>query len=596
MIKTLSIKYFKGFQEYKIDFNQINLLIGANNSGKTTIFHALELIFWCAEQTKSDQNKKIVFGKTQVPELKAFPYANIKDLFYRQKTRTGNTPTRITLELESTLGLKLKFEIYTAFGRQIMINGNDFEISKSEYSQLKELQPIFIPSIGSITSQEDLYRVLAQDRLIAEGRHNQILRNLVLRLKKDTPTDWTYFVELLKPIFSLQGVDIPFNEQHDEWLSAVYEEDRCKFDLVSAGSGFIQVVNLLTSLFLHGSKVILLDEPDSHMHDDLQRIIFDNLCKIAKFRNLQLIISTHSPTFIDVADYQSLLLIDKKSKQPLITTDADTLIPQLSDLGLALPPTKVMETLRTKSMLFVEGQEADYKNFIRVLGNKYIQDFDAKTRGLTIYSTGGEAKEWPYEAIKAFEKLFGGNIKHVYISDRDFKTDKQIQEKQKRGLKEKCNMLFLEKRNREGYLLNPTLIAKLLKDKWSTKTPTLALPENLTEAKIKLFIIEEAEKDKVKINSDLLVYQEPFLKQQERTAATNEIMTYFENFYVTPLQKKEIPYKLLNSKEILKKLRTTIAANYRLSFSDQEILEYHEKENIPKDIKIILDAIIGMFP
>jgi predicted ATP-dependent endonuclease of OLD family len=45
MITQLEIKNFRGFSEYKIDdVGQVNLLVGTNNSGKTSILEAVHLL------------------------------------------------------------------------------------------------------------------------------------------------------------------------------------------------------------------------------------------------------------------------------------------------------------------------------------------------------------------------------------------------------------------------------------------------------------------------------------------------------------------------------------------------------------------------
>ncbi|RWX51302.1 AAA ATPase domain-containing protein [Candidatus Electrothrix marina] len=45
MIEQLEIKNFRGFSEYKIeDIGQVNLLVGTNNSGKTSVLEAVHLL------------------------------------------------------------------------------------------------------------------------------------------------------------------------------------------------------------------------------------------------------------------------------------------------------------------------------------------------------------------------------------------------------------------------------------------------------------------------------------------------------------------------------------------------------------------------
>jgi hypothetical protein len=275
MIKSLHIENFKAFKKYDIEFTRLNLLVGGNNSGKTTIFHALQVFFWCLDQTADIGEQKVTLKKTQVADVSVLPYFNSRDLFHNQKIRTGNAPTRIKITVKTDFAPDISFAIYPAFSRNIMIDGGNRQLEKNQFEQLLAHKPIFVPGTIGITAREELYRSVAQERLITEGRQNQVLRNLVYRLKSGE--EWEQFVLTLNRLFHLNGLEIPFNEDRDEWLTATYSENDNTLDLVSAGSGFLQVVNLLSFLYLHISRVALLDEPDSHLHDDLQRVTFSFL-------------------------------------------------------------------------------------------------------------------------------------------------------------------------------------------------------------------------------------------------------------------------------------------------------------------------------
>jgi ABC-type ATPase involved in cell division len=596
MITKLKIKNFKGFKEYEISFDRINLLIGGNNSGKTSIFHALKIFFWCINQTKEITGNNVTFKKTQLPEIGGLPYFSLKDLYYNQKIRTGGKPTRIYLELNSSLTPNLSFNIYPAFSRNVMIDGAHQSITKDELEQLIKLEPIFIPSTGSITVQEELFRPIAQDRMISEGRQNQVLRNIIYRLS-EKKTLWDEFKKIIIPLFKLGGIDVPFDDETDEWLTAIYKEGECKFDFISAGSGFLQVTNIIAFLLLNPSKVVLLDEPDSHLHDDLQKLIFEILKKIAESRNSQIIISTHSSTLIDAAEVNSLLLIDKKEGTPLKPKNTDELIPLLSDRGISLPPTKLMSALKGRKILFVEGKESDYNDFIKILGQKIDSEFIQKTRYLTIFETEGASKQWPFDSISAFENLIGSTIEYIYISDRDFNLDVQIYEKRIKAKENNCNAFYLSRRNRESYLLEPRIISKFLKLKWIKKNPGKTIPRFFFEGNLKNFIIKHSSKVEEETRTKLLTYQEPYLRGgiTERNCKTLEVNNFFKKNYTEKIKRKKIPYKLLDSKVVLTEIRKEISKKYSISFPDKEILQNFEKNDIPNELKHLIKQILDMF-
>lgn len=593
MIKKFTFNNFKGFQEFTLSFDRINLLIGGNNSGKTTVFHALQILFWCLEKTASKEGENVNIRKTQLPEIGLIPYFNLRDLFYMQKVRIRRKPTRILLELETTVAPKISFDIYPSFGRNVMIDGKNIVMTKQQYQNLLELKPIYIPGTIGIITQEELYREIAQERLVGEGRHNQVLRNMIYRLKQKKLLG--EFCRLVKPLFSLTDITIPFDENKDEWLTAIYEEDGCKFDFVSAGSGFLQVSNIVAFLLLHPSKVTLLDEPDSHLHDDLLRIIFSVLKDLAEAKRSQLIISTHNSTLIDSAGIGSLMLIDKKEKKPLRPKDVDNLIPMLADRGLSLPPRKIMNTLIGRKILFVEGKESDYESFIKILGTKLNSNFMNITRTLTLFESEGATKQWPFDTIRGFEKLLGTNIKYIYLGDSDFNTDAELTKKKERATSEKHNICFLQRRNRESYLIDPKIISRLLVEKWRRKKPRGRIPAGMRPSDIKAFIVAKAKEWEADIQAKYVVFHDTRGSESERQRKISTLNKFFKEKYSDVCNKNEIPYRLLDSKQVLKRLREFIVGKFKMSFTDDEIAYEYQKSEIPTDIKKIVQNILTMF-
>jgi len=593
MIKRFIFRNFKGFSEFSVSFDRINLLIGGNNSGKTSVFHALQTFFWCLEKTASINGNKVKLAKTQLPEIGAIPYFNIRDLFYKQKTRTGRSPTRIVFELEATKLPLISFEIYPAFSRNVIVTGKDVVLTNEQYKRILDLKPIFIPSTVGITVQEELYREIALERLVTEGRHNQVHRNMIYRLRQKNLLE--DFRNIMQPLFGLTDVTVPFDENNDEWLTAIYEEDGCSFDFLSAGSGFLQVSNIIAFLLLHPAKVALLDEPDSHMHDDLQRLIFDVLRKLVENKKSQLLITTHSSTLIDAAGIEALLIIDKDEKEPLRPRNIENLIPLLSDRGLSLPPRKVMNTLMGRKVLFVEGREADYEKFVKIIGSKLFKEFANCVRRLTVFESEGATKKWPFDTIKTFEDLLGVKIQYMYLGDRDFSTDDEVKEKiEKTADKDRHLIHYLKRRNRESYLLEPALISRMAISKWRQKKKKGSLPNGLKVEYIKKDILEMARNWESETQVKFQLQHEPRGNTEEKAKKLTEVNRFFKENYSDLLNKNIIPYKILDSKKGLAELRTKIVDRHGISFSDTDILDEMSVDEIPEDIKNIISALFDL--
>ena len=66
---------------------------------------------------------------------------------------------------------------------------------------------------------------------------------------------------------------------------------------------------LLTFLYTHPASVLLLDEPDAHLHIILQDAIYGKLRAVAAEQKSQLIIATHSEVIIDTVEPQELCML-----------------------------------------------------------------------------------------------------------------------------------------------------------------------------------------------------------------------------------------------------------------------------------------------
>ena len=72
--------------------------------------------------------------------------------------------------------------------------------------------------------------------------------------------------------------------------------------LEMAGTGLLQVTQIFANLLVFRPRLLLIDEPDAHLHQSSQERLISALEMAAdKFPNTQIIVSTHSPRLVRVA-------------------------------------------------------------------------------------------------------------------------------------------------------------------------------------------------------------------------------------------------------------------------------------------------------
>lgn len=77
MITKLTIKNFKRIQQEEFSFNQFELLVGANNSGKSTVLQAMAIWQYCIEifrQSKRTGGRGI---QVVLPNFTALPLPEV---------------------------------------------------------------------------------------------------------------------------------------------------------------------------------------------------------------------------------------------------------------------------------------------------------------------------------------------------------------------------------------------------------------------------------------------------------------------------------------------------------------------------------------
>ena len=122
------------------------------------------------------------------------------------------------------------------------------------------------------------------------------------------------------------------------------------FDIASAGSGFQQVLMLLAFLHTRPGTVLLLDEPDAHLHIILQDAIYHELRTVAARQRSQLIVATHSEVIINSVEPRELCIVLSQPQMVADTAERNRLVSSLR----VMSNEDVMRALQVHGVLYVE--------------------------------------------------------------------------------------------------------------------------------------------------------------------------------------------------------------------------------------------------
>lgn len=324
MLTRIRIKNFKKLGDVDIELGQAVVLIGPNNSGKTTTLQALALWDvgvrqWNAKRGGKQSPEKRPGVTINRRDLIAIPVpvANLlwRDLHVRvgvdgngEKPRTKNILIEIVVEgitadVPWSCGLEFDYANEESFYcRPLRLDESKQPARMRVPSEAGEVQVAYLPPMSGLAAAEPKWEPGRINVLMGEGQTAQVLRNLCYQIYTDSPDQkWRDLVQHIRQLFGVE-LDAPEYIKERGELTMTYRDlGGTRLDLSSSGRGLQQTVLLLTHLYANPGTVLLLDEPDAHLEILRQRQIYLLLTEVAKVQGCQIIAASHSEVILNEA-------------------------------------------------------------------------------------------------------------------------------------------------------------------------------------------------------------------------------------------------------------------------------------------------------
>ena len=273
------------------------VLAGPNNTGKTTMLQAvaawsLALNRW--KQLKDYQRHGRGYRKAPIARQAFFAVPlRTFDLLWNERQYAGS----IEIEIQSVEGWTVPVEFIADSTEQVYVRPKS-SVDPATIDRA-ELRAVYVPSMTGLSTDEPVYQRPKQDQLLGQGKSGDIIRNLLVEAHQSGA--WEAIQDAIRRLF---GYELLPPDATGADIIAEYREHMLapRLDIASAGSGFQQVLMLLTFLHTRPASVLLLDEPDAHLHVMLQGAIYGELRSVAAKQRSQLIIATHSEVIINFTE------------------------------------------------------------------------------------------------------------------------------------------------------------------------------------------------------------------------------------------------------------------------------------------------------
>jgi len=510
-ITLLKIKNFKSIQSLDVYLDrQFSILTGVNNSGKTTVLEALALWSECFEKLLNVAHRSVaekyrkgyyILGPLNnkyfnFGEINSVRCPDFDDIF-----RDRNPKQPVTIEavvvseakgLEQSIGFVISNSTNTRYVISLL-NEKSFDYKKFNtiFSYLNNggVSAYFSSPVASIEQRENFVTKPILMDAIRQRHSYQYIRNRIYNLYhssvfKQFQDDLSF---VLYGTASVARITLTcqsdINRDMRVVITYTIDSETVAKDLALLGSGTLQVIEILLDIYQQTDEkrdlnLVLLDEPDSHIHRDIQERLIQTLSRTATSN--QVVITTHNESLIRSAQPANLFHIDGTGKG-MVHCLYKKELPKLNSPHFTGPypalNTPVIRSMSSTSigLDFISAIEADKIIFVegeddaRLLYKLFNTNIANKNTRLMFWVLGGVSKI--LDKVHMYKTFFSEikNVKTLWsksklVFDKDCLTDAHLAILQdalrkKMRLPNFCLPLYTQE---TVFLTNLQLLARLL--------------------------------------------------------------------------------------------------------------------------------------
>ena len=321
MLTRLLVRNFKTLGNVEIPLGQNVVLIGPNNSGKTTALQALALWQtglqeWLARRATGSQADIRTGVTLNRRALTHTPVSDAKSLWRDLRVSTvqkddgaqENAKVFIDIVVDGETEGKpwsCGLEFYHAnsesfYCRPLRLTDGKRPERMPIPTEAAKIKLALLPPMSGLASEEPEVRSGRIAILLGEGQTAQVLRNLCLQVFETNPQAWDAITDEVSRTFGAD-LDEPQRNPVRGSIDLKYRQRGVVLDLPSAGRGMQQTLLLLAHLHANTGSVLLLDEPDAHLEVLRQRQIYTLLTETSRKTESQIIAASHSEVVLNEA-------------------------------------------------------------------------------------------------------------------------------------------------------------------------------------------------------------------------------------------------------------------------------------------------------
>lgn len=404
----LKVKGFKKIQEIELDLADVNILVGANGSGKSSILQLVHL--GCCMIRQADKVAKDRTSTVGVEELDYLPTDEYKtlghDSLWGNRAETPSSKLILTFRDNNGKDIEAWCELRSARNAGISISGDIPNELSTQLRQKKKFFSAYIPGISGVPNKEERRSKKIILKACSFGDSNVILRNALLLLKEKDESNIRRIEDWLSKIIGEVSIKVDHDEDKDLYVNCLFSYNNIERPIELAGTGFLQLIQIFCYVLLFAPGILLIDEPDTHLHPNVQEKLVGVLAEIAKEKGIKVLMTTHSPFIVR-------------------GTPVDANVYWLQD-GIKSSENRAAVELAIgwgafgKKIILV-SEDSD-----TVFLRKIVSQWPDIERNVAFYPGNGFKNLPSPEQAKELCETLGGTFKIIVHRDRDSLTDREV--------------------------------------------------------------------------------------------------------------------------------------------------------------------------
>jgi putative ATP-dependent endonuclease of OLD family len=417
-IVKVDIANFRALESVSVPLQQLSILLGENDVGKTSFLYALENFFvskkladpkdWYKRNTDKPIRVIITFkGFPEDEDLK--PFLRSDETIVISKIFAHDKPAEIRSILDDQSAVTVPKLVLDKWFSQDSFH--------------------FIPVRRDLTVQFSMNKTAMLGKLLrskmrlavneagAEASLNQVKEVLKEAISEPRESMQRFLREQLSDdAIQLGFDDLEIDPTEGVKFSVTLTDDRAEsIEIQDRGAGtqnnlIIALFRLIAESNVKGNFIFAMEEPENSLHPKAQRQLLNVIQEISD--STQVIVTTHSPVFIDRSKFESNILLTRTLKGNTVAKifNESALAEVRTDLGIRASDALLKGG--GNCAILVEGntEEDGFPIFMEMMG---LSEFEL---GIAIINMGGS------DLIKAkniIQLLKGYDIPCVVVLDRD---------------------------------------------------------------------------------------------------------------------------------------------------------------------------------